>query len=160
MKVIIISNAARLVVRQAEVGELAEHDVEPDMNRRILCVTGLVAITATLAGCDTLGVALGLRMRLDKTPVTQLTASLTPDASLAPGGHGALVLTATTADGTAYTTEGAGRGRVIFGSFTFTPVVVTVKDGTVSLPADPRQSDGRTPHLVGRDAESELKIGS
>ncbi len=115
------------------------------MNRTLL-TAALAAITVTLAGCDTLAVALGLRMRLAKVPVTSLTAALSPYA-LAPGAHGQLVLTASTADGHTYVTEGAGQGRVTFDSFTFTTTAVSVRDGTVSLPADPRASDTHKPHV-------------
>ncbi len=116
------------------------------MNRIPKLIAGLAAITVTLAGCDTVGVALGLRMRLAKVPVTAITPALVPDA-LSPGAKGELVVTATTADGHTYVTEGAGNGKVTFDSFTFTPSVVAVKSGTVTLPADPRAIDAQKPRI-------------
>ncbi|MBS0380365.1 MAG: hypothetical protein JSS29_17935 [Proteobacteria bacterium] len=116
------------------------------MNRTLQLIAGLAAITVTLAGCDTLGVALGLRMRLAKAPVTAIIPALVPD-TLSPGAKGELVVTATTADGHTYATEGVGNGRVTWDSFIFTPTVVAMKGGTVTLPADPRASDGQKPRI-------------
>jgi hypothetical protein len=102
-----------------------------------------------LAGCGSIEVALGLRTRLDKLPVTGLAASLSPGPDLAPGKSGRLVITATTADGKTYVTVGAGHGKVLFDSFTFAPVLVTVnKKGKVSLPSDPRISETQVPHVL------------
>jgi hypothetical protein len=58
-----------------------------------------------------------------------------------------LVITATTADRKTYVTVGPGHGKVLFDSFTFAPVLVTVnKKGKVSLPSDPRISETQVPH--------------
>jgi hypothetical protein len=101
-----------------------------------------------LAGCSSIEVGLGLRMRLDKVPVTALSATLSPDPGLAPGKSGRLIITATTSDAKQLVTVGAGRGKVLFDSFTFTATTVTVsKKGVVSLPADPRASEGAMPHI-------------
>src|SRR6202035_4651003 len=92
--------------------------------------------------------ALGFRMRLDKVPVTALSASLSPGPGLSPGKSGRLVITATTTDGKQFVTVGPGHGKVLFDSFTFNATVATVnKKGKVSLPADPRLSEGVVPHI-------------
>jgi hypothetical protein len=102
-----------------------------------------------LAGCSSIEVGLGLRMRLDKVPVTALSATLSPDPGLSPGKSGRLIIAATTSDAKHFVTVGAGHGNVLFDSFTFTATTVTVsKKGAVTLPADPRVSEGATPHIL------------
>jgi hypothetical protein len=103
----------------------------------------------TFAACSSIEVGLGLRMRLVKVPVTAVSATLSPDPGLSPGKSGRLIVTATTSDAKQFVTVGAGHGNVLFDSFTFTPTTVTVsKKGVVSLPADPRVSEGATPHIL------------
>jgi hypothetical protein len=59
-----------------------------------------------------------------------------------------LVIVATTSDGRQLVTVGPGRGRVLFDRFTFDATAVKIdSDGVVSLPADPRAIQGRTPHV-------------
>jgi hypothetical protein len=77
-----------------------------------------------------------------------MSASLSPNPVLAPGKSGRLIIAATTADGTRYVTVGPGHGKVLFDSFTFDANIVAVKkNGKVTLPADPRSSDGQMPHI-------------
>jgi len=129
---------------------------------RRVCLAFL-ALTA-LNGCASIEVGLGLRMRLDKIPVTALSATLSPDPGLAPGKSGRLIITATTSDAKQLVTVGAGHGNVLFDSFTFTATTVMVgKNGAVSLPADPRTSEGASPHIhiavVGHpDVTADLSI--
>jgi hypothetical protein len=102
-----------------------------------------------LAGCSSIEVGLGLRMRLDKVPVTGVSATLSPDPGLSPGKSGRLIITATASDTKQFVTVGAGHGNVLFDSFTFSATTVTVsKKGVVSLPADPRVSEGTAPHVL------------
>lgn len=126
-----------------------------DLNRRAISTASIsvlllaaALVAATLGGCGSIEVALGMRTRLDKLPVTALSARLFPDPGLVPGKSAKLVITVTTADGKQLTTEGAGHGTVLFDSFTFVSRVVTVKrNGSVSLPSDPRLSDTVVPHV-------------
>jgi hypothetical protein len=114
---------------------------------RCLCL--MILGMAGLAGCSSIEVGLGLRMRLDKVPVTAVSATLSPDPGLSPGKSGRLIITATTSDAKQLVTAGAGHGKVLIDSFAFTPTTVTVsKKGVVSLPADPRVSEGATPHIL------------
>jgi hypothetical protein len=106
------------------------------------------------SGCSALAVRLGLRVRLDTVPVTSLSASMVNrhDSSgvsaLAPGQSARLVVVATTDAGKHYATVGAGNGKVAFDNYTIEATTVQVsKRGTVSLPADPRVSEGKLGHL-------------
>lgn len=124
---------------------------------------GLLALSA-VAGCSAIEVGLGLRTRLDKVPVTGVSATLSPDPGLAPGKPKRLIITATTSDAKQLVTVGAGHGNVLFDSFAFAATTVTVsKKGVVSLPADPRATEGATPHIpitvVGHpDVTADLSI--
>jgi hypothetical protein len=119
-----------------------------DVTCRVGCLGLVIFGLLALAGCGSIEVALGLRMRLDKVPVTAVSASLSPGPGLSPGKSSRLVITATTSDGKQFVTVGPGHGKVLFDSFTFNATVVTVnKKGKVSLPADPRLSEGVVPHI-------------
>ncbi|MFL6601485.1 MAG: hypothetical protein ACJ8R9_09145 [Steroidobacteraceae bacterium] len=99
-------------------------------------------------GCGSIGVALGTRTRLDKLPIVSISATLHPQPGLSPGRSGQLIIVATAEHGHTLTTVGAGRGTVLFDSFTFDPTIVRVSgSGVVSLPSDPRVSNGQTAHV-------------
>ena len=105
------------------------------------------ACLVSSSGCESIEVGLGFRTRLDKLPVTALSAALSPGPALGPGMSAKLVITATVND-KPLATVGAGQGTVLFDSFTYEARIASVtKDGVVSLPADPRLSDGLMPHL-------------
>jgi hypothetical protein len=121
-------------------------------------------VLGAFAGCSSIEVGLGLRMRLDKVAVTGVSATLSPDPGLSPGKSARLIITATTNDSKQFVTVGAGHGNVLLDSFILTATTVTVsKKGVVSLPADPRVSEGATPHIsimvVGHpDVTTDLSI--
>jgi hypothetical protein len=133
---------ARVAVRAPTSHSAATH-------RLRLVGAGLVVVALlALVGCGSIEVALGMRTRLDKVPVTALSASLSPEPGLSPGKSGRLVITATSTDGKQWVTVGPGHGKVLFDSFTFDAAGVTVnKKGVVSLPADPRISETVMPHV-------------
>jgi hypothetical protein len=84
--------------------------------------------------------------------VTSISASMVgktaPITALAPGGSGRLVVVVTLQDGKQLVTAGAGKGKVLLDSFVFTPSLATIdKRGKVSLPADPRITDGKVPNI-------------
>jgi len=123
-----------------------------------------VAAVMLLGGCGSVGVALGMRTRLDKLPVTAVSAKLSPQASLTPGKSGRLVLVASGADGKTWTTVGADHGDVLFDSYKLDSTVVKVNaNGYVALPADPRLSSGKSARVhitvVGHpDVQTDLDI--
>jgi hypothetical protein len=114
-----------------------------------LYTCGLAILGLLLSGgCTSIKVALGLRTRLQKVPVTALAPFLYPGPGLAPGKSARLIIRASTTDGNELTTVGPGHGKVLFDSFTFESTVVQVsKKGVVSMAADPRVSEGKLPHI-------------
>ena len=66
----------------------------PPRGGKAKCATASVSVLAgTLGGCGSLEVALGMRTRLDKLPVTGLSARLFPHPGLVPGKSAKLVIT-------------------------------------------------------------------
>jgi hypothetical protein len=111
---------------------------------------GFLATTAllTAGGCNAVKVKLGMRVYLAKTPVASMAASLPKGPAIAPGEKLGLVVQFTQADGKVLVTEGQGKGKVLWADITVTPTVVTAdKKGNVTLPHDPRKSDGKTAHV-------------
>jgi hypothetical protein len=78
-----------------------------------------------------------------------MDVSLPKGPAIAPGGKSPLVVTFTGADGKTYVTEGQGHGKIMWNDLGVTATVATVnKKGIVSLPKDPRISDGKVPHVM------------
>ncbi len=128
-----------------------------DALSRLIVTATWALVLGSLAGCSGLAERLGLRVSLEKLPVTAVSVSLIDRhdgqhvSALAPGQSASLVITAATQDGKEFSTVGAGEGRVAFDNYRIEATVVTVsKRGTVSLSSDPRVSDGKTAqiHLV------------
>jgi hypothetical protein len=109
----------------------------------------LVLSVAGLSGCNSIQVHLGMKVYLAKIPVSSMVASLSGDPGIAPGEKTPLVVTFTQPDGKVLTTEGKGKGKVLWADLVVTPAVVKVnKKGVLSLAHDPRKSDGKTGHVV------------
>jgi hypothetical protein len=101
-----------------------------------------------LSGCSRLQVGLGLRTPLAKIPVTSMEVSLPKNPGVAPGEKSPLVVTFTASGGAVWITEGKGKGKILWKDLAITATVVSVnKKGIVSLPRDPRTSDGKMGHL-------------
>jgi hypothetical protein len=102
-----------------------------------------------LCGCSRIQVGLGLRVSLAKTPVASMEATLPKNPGVAPGEKSPLVVTFTQPDGKILVTSGKGKGKVMWKDLAITPTVVSInKKGVVSLPRDPRFSDGKMGHLA------------
>jgi hypothetical protein len=114
-------------------------------------MTMLVGLGSLLAmgGCSSIKVHLGLRVSLAKIPLASMQVSLPKDPGVAPGEKTPLVVTLTGQDGKIWVTEGAGKGKVLWKDLAVVASVVSVnKKGVVSLPRDPRVSDGKTGHVA------------
>jgi hypothetical protein len=108
-----------------------------------------IASLLALSGCTPIKVRLGMKVYLDQTPVTSIAASLPNGPGIAPGEKSPLVVVLTEPDGKVLQTEGAGHGKVLWRDLTVTPSVVTANQkGIVSLPHDPRKSEGKLGHVT------------
>lgn len=102
-----------------------------------------------LSGCSRLQVGLDLRTPLAKIPVTSMEVSLPQNPGVAPGERTPLVVTFMASGGQVWVTEGKGKGKILWKDLAITATVVSVnKKGIVSLPRDPRTSDGKMGHLA------------
>lgn len=103
----------------------------------------------TLTGCSAVQVHLGMKVYLAKVPVASMQASLPKGPAIGPGETSPLVVVFTGPDGKTLQTEGAGHGKVLWKDLQVTATVATVNaKGIVSLPKDPRISDGKVPHVT------------
>lgn len=97
-----------------------------------------------MSGCASLQVHMGMKVYLDRTPVASMKA-IAKGAGIGPGEKVALVALFTQPDGKVLQTEGAGQGKVMWKDLKVTATVAVVNQkGVVSLPKDPRISDGRS----------------
>ncbi len=102
-----------------------------------------------LSACTPIKVRLGMKVYLDKTPITSIAASLPKGSGIAPGEKSPLVLVVTEPDGRVLQTEGAGHGKVLWKDLHVAATVVTANQkGVVSLPHDPRKSEGKVGHVT------------
>lgn len=112
-----------------------------------MCATA--ALLLTLDGCTAVKVKLGMRVYLAKTLVTSMQVSLPKGPAIAPGEKLGLVVQFTQPDGKMLLTEGQGKGKVLWSDITVTSAVVTAdQKGNVTLPRDPRVSDGKVGHVT------------
>jgi len=107
------------------------------------------ALLLALAGCTTVKVKLGMKVYLAKTPIASIAANLPKGPGIAPGEKSPLVVVVTGPDGKILQTEGKGKGKVMWKDLKVTPALVTANQkGIVSLPKDPRISDGKIAHVT------------
>jgi hypothetical protein len=103
----------------------------------------------TLSGCTSVKVKLGWKVYLEKIPIASIRASLPKGQGIAPGQKSALIVTVAQPDGKVLVTEGKGGGKVMWKDLTVTPTVVSVNQkGIVSVPADPRLTEGKIGHVT------------
>jgi hypothetical protein len=102
-----------------------------------------------LSGCASMQVHLGMKVYLAKTPVASMQASLPKGPTIGPGEKSPMVVTFTGPDGKVLVTGGQGQGKVMWKDLAVTATVASVNQkGIVSLPRDPRISDGKVPHVT------------
>jgi hypothetical protein len=110
-----------------------------------------LAVASLLAqnGCTAVKVKLGWKVYLDETPISSIQASLPKGPGIAPGEKSSLVVLVTEPDGKVLQTEGKGGGKVMWKDLKVTASVVTANQkGILSLPRDPRVSEGKLPHVI------------
>jgi hypothetical protein len=108
-----------------------------------------VASLLALNGCTPLKVKLGMKVYLDKTPIASIKASLREGQGIAPGEKSPLVVVLTGPDGKLLVTEGKGQGKVMWKDLEVSASLVTANQkGIVSLPPDPRVSEGKVGHVT------------
>jgi hypothetical protein len=116
---------------------------------RVLGIGVGVACLLALCGCTPIKVKLGMKVYLAKTPVASIAVTLPKGPGIAPGEKMPLVVVVTEPDGKILQTEGAGKGKVLWKDLTVTATVATANQkGVVSLPKDPRISDGKLAHVT------------
>lgn len=115
--------------------------------RKSVCLA--LAPAFALTGCSSIQVRLGRKVHLDKLPVNAMEARMARDPGIAPGEKAPLVVTLSAPDGKTWTSEGAGQGKVLWSDLAIAASVVSAnKKGVLSLPRDPRISDGKTGHVT------------
>jgi hypothetical protein len=120
----------------------------PKMIRTNAVVCLAMVFACGLSGCTAIKVKLGMKVYLAKTPVQSIQASLPNGPGIAPGEKSPLVVTVTEPDGKVLQTEGKGHGKVMWKDLTVTATVATVNQkGVLTLPHDPRKSEGQTVHV-------------
>ncbi len=120
-----------------------------NVRRKALAVVLTLFPLLTLSGCTAIKVKLGMRIYLAKTDVTAMQVSLPKGPAIAPGEKLGLVVNFTQPSGKPLVTEGQGKGKVLWKDLTVTPSVVTAdQKGNVTLPHDPRKSDGKVAHIA------------
>jgi hypothetical protein len=109
---------------------------------------GLSSLLA-LTGCAAVQVHLGMKIYLAKTPIASIEAAQAKAPGIGPGEKSSLIVTVTQPDGKILQTEGAGHGKVLWKDLQVTATVVAFNQkGGLSLPRDPRISDGKIGHVT------------
>ena len=117
--------------------------------KRISLTCLAAASLLALNGCAAIQVKLGMKVYLAKIPVTSIEASQPKGPGIGPGQKSSLMVAVTQPDGKILQTEGIGKGKVMWSDLAVTATVVTVnKKGVITLPKDPRLSDGKLPHIT------------
>jgi hypothetical protein len=102
-----------------------------------------------LCGCSTIQIKLGWKVSLAKSDISTLQASQYKHPGIGPGEKSSLIVEFTQPDGKILVTQGKGKGKVLWSDLAVTATVVSVnKKGVLTLPADPRVSDGKTGHVT------------
>ncbi len=142
---------------------MRNHNHQTSARSRYLWSVCLATALAAF-GCSAIKVGLGARVRLEKTPVTSMSAKLATGTGIAPGQRVALVATLTQPGGKVLLTEGKGGGKVMWNDLTVYATVVEVNDkGILYLNDDPRITEGKSGHVVitapsHPDLHAELEI--
>jgi hypothetical protein len=89
------------------------------------------------------------KVDLKKIPVVSIEATQANGPGIAPGDKSPLVVTVTQPDGKKLTTEGKGKGPVRWRDLAVTSTVAAANNkGVLTLSKDPRESEGKLPHVT------------
>ena len=121
----------------------------PSILRAAPTASAMLASLIVLSACATVQVHLGMKVYLAKTPISSIKAIMPEGPGIAPGQKSPLVVVVTEPNGKVLQTEGAGHGKILWQDIQVTASVVAAnKKGILSLPHDPRISDGKDPHVT------------
>jgi hypothetical protein len=102
-----------------------------------------------LTACSPIQVKLGMKVSLPKTPIQSISVSQVKRSGIVPGQKSQLAVSITEPDGKVLQTQGVLHGKVQWKDLNVAATVVTAnRKGSVSLPRDPRLSDGKVPHVT------------
>ncbi|HEY0701729.1 MAG TPA: hypothetical protein VGD60_03085, partial [Candidatus Acidoferrales bacterium] len=119
----------------------------PGIYKKSAQIAALAASLLALSGCTAVKVKLGLRVRLEKLPISSMQVTMPNGPDISPGEKSPLIARFTQPNGKVRVTEGAGKGKVLWQDIALAPTVVTAdKKGNIILAHDPRKSDGKTGH--------------
>ena len=112
------------------------------LSRRLKWSACLGLAVLPLFGCAT--------VNLKKVAIVSMDVSLPTATGIAPGEKQALAVAMNAANGKVFSTKAnTGDGRISWNDLNVAATVVNAgKKGKVSLPADPRVSDGKLPHIA------------
>jgi hypothetical protein len=131
-----------------EMGTIMQEVDRVKLRRLRRAAFALLALIG-IAGCRAIQVKLGMKVPLAKIQATSMEASQAKSPGIAPGQKSSLIVTVTDAAGKQWETEGAGKGKILWSDLAVTATVVSDnKKGVLSLPRDPRASDGKTGHVT------------
>jgi len=118
-------------------------------HQRFISALLAAACLLGLSGCASLQVRLGMKVNLAKIPVKSMDVKLQNGPGIVPGGKSSLIVTVAEPTGKVLLSEGKGGGKVMWKDLKVTADVVSVTPkGIVTLPKDPRISDGKLGHVT------------
>lgn len=102
-----------------------------------------------IAGCNSLETALKWKIPLQNVAVTAMSASLRDKNGIAPGQNTQLIVSITDTSGAVLYAGSNGTNKIMWDDLLFTGDIVSVNQrGEVSMPDDPRVTDGKLGHIV------------
>jgi hypothetical protein len=118
-------------------------------NLRLISALLPAACLVGLSSCASMQVRLGMKVDLAKIPVKSMDVKLQNGPGIVPGGKSALIVSVAEPTGKVLLSEGKGGGKVMWKDLSVTADVVSITPkGIVTLPKDPRKSDGKIGHVT------------
>lgn len=141
------SESAQGRVNVQELDSFSTQDVFHSWRRCSLPRRDILIVAQRLRGASSH--VLQTKVYLNKVPATSIAASFPKGPGIAPGDKLPLVVIFTTADGKVFVTEGQGHGKILWQDLNVSATVAGANNkGVLSLPSDPRLSEGKLPHVT------------